>query len=476
MTSVRTVDADVRAFASTPAEFFGHSWYAMHHVPADQLRALQLSALRMRFAELSDAIPVLTTMANESAISDITTLDDVVPLLFQHSVYKSYPVSLLVKNKFTALTRWLDRLTTHDLRGVDVSGCDSIDSWLEILDTQTDLRVMHTSGTAGMMSFLPRSTSEWDQMYAALRCGLFQFSDPLGTGGRHENEYFNLIWPLYRHGRSAIMRMPEMGLTHLLGSEDRLHALRPGRMSSDAMFLAGRLRAAQARGELDQLEINPALRARKADFEREQREMADSMPRFLDHVVEDLRGERVWLLATWNVLYSIAKAGLDNGLTNVFSPESLVTTGGGAKGAVIPDDWQDTVKTFMGVEQIQRSYVMSEITAMNKMCEYGRYHFEPWIIPFVLDPGDGRVLPREGEQTGRAAVFDLMPESYWGGFITGDEVTASFEECRCGRTTAHLAPTIERFSEKQGGDDKITCLASEEAHRAALDFLSERLT
>ena len=424
----------------------------------------------------ANAIPVLTTMADESAISAIESLDDVVPLLFQHSVYKSYPISLLVKNKFTALTRWLDRLTTADLRNVDVSGCDSIDSWLEILDTETDLRVMHTSGTSGIMSFLPRSTSEWDQMYAALRCGLFQFSDPLGAGGRHDNEYFNLIWPLYRHGRSAIMRMPEMGLTHLLGSEDRLHALRPGRMSSDAMFLAGRLRAAQARGELDQLEINPALRARRADFEREQREMADSMPRFLDHVVEDLRGERVWLLATWNVLYSIAKAGLDKGLTNVFSTESLVTTGGGAKGAVIPDDWQDTVKTFMGVEQIQRSYVMSEITAMNKMCEHGRYHFEPWIIPFVLDPGDGRVLPREGEQTGRAAVFDLMPESYWGGFITGDEVTASFEECRCGRTTAHLAPTIERFSEKQGGDDKITCLASEEAHRAALDFLSERLT
>ena len=182
MTAVRTVDADVRAFASTPAEFFGHSWYAMHHVPADQLRGLQLSALRMRFAELRDAIPVLATMADESAISAIESLDDVVPLLFQHSVYKSYPVSLLIKNKFTALTCWLDRLTTADLRSVDVSGCDSIDSWLEILDTQTDLRVMHTSGTAGMMSFLPRSTSEWDQMYAALRCGLFQFSDPLGDG------------------------------------------------------------------------------------------------------------------------------------------------------------------------------------------------------------------------------------------------------------------------------------------------------
>jgi hypothetical protein len=470
------VDADVRMFASSPPDFFGHSWYAMHHLAVDELRALQLAALQMRFAELRDEIPVLQTMADENGITAITTVDDVVPLLFQHSVYKSYPLSLLVKNKFTALTRWLDRLTTRDLSKLDVSDCDGIDSWLDILDAETDLRVVHTSGTAGAMSFLPRSTSEWDRMSAALRCGLFQFSDPHGEGGRHEGEYFNLIWPLYRHGRSAIMRMPQMGMEQLLGSEERLHALRPGRMSSDAMFLAGRLRAAQARGEVDQLEINPALRARKDEFERAQREMTDSIPRFIDDLAERLRGERVWVLATWNVLYSIAKAGLDAGLSNVFAPDSLVTTGGGAKGAVVPDDWEDTVKAFIGVDNIQQTYVMSEITAMNKMCEHGRYHFEPWIIPFVLDPQDGRILPRQGDQTGRAAVFDLMPETYWGGFITGDEVTASFDACSCGRTTPHLARTIERFSEKSGGDDKITCLASEDAHRAALDFLTERLT
>lgn len=312
-------------------------------------------------------------------------------------------------------------------------------------------------------------------MWAAVRCGLFQYSDPTGEGGNHEGEYFDLIWPLYRHGRSAIMRAPEMGLKHLLGSEDRLHALRPGRMSSDAMFLAGRLRAASDRGELDQLEINPALRRRKDEFEREHREMLESMPRFIDQVIAQLQGQRVWLLATWNVLYSISKAGADKGFSEVFSPESLVTTGGGAKGAVVPDDWEQTVKKFMGVRDIQHTYVMSEITAMNKMCEQRRYHYEPWIVPFVLDPADGRVLPREGEQTGRCAVFDLLPDTYWGGFISGDEVSLSFELCRCGRTTPNLANKVERYSDKQSGDDKITCLASEDAHRAALEFLNERL-
>jgi hypothetical protein len=467
---------EVRRFATSPAAYFGHSWYAMQHLPAGELDELQLEAMRMRFAELHREIPTLWTTAKESNIDSIERAEDIVPLLFQHSVYKSYPIALLLRNRFAELTRWLDRLTTHDLSKVDVSDCDSIDSWLDVLDCETDLRVLHSSGTTGSMSFIPRSSKEWDGMFEAFRCGLFQFSDPMGTGGRHDGEYFNLIWPLYRRGRSAIMRVPELSVPHLLGSQERLHALRPGRMSSDALFLAGRLRAAAARGEVDQLEINPALRGRREEFVREQREMSDSLPRFVDDVIEELRGQRIWLLATWNVLYTIAKAALDRGLTEVFAPDSLVSTGGGAKGQVVPDDWEVTVRRFVGVDHVQHAYVMSEITALNKMCERGRYHFEPWIVPFVLDPADGRVLPRTGEHTGRAAVFDLMAETYWGGFITGDEVTASFEQCECGRTTAHLARAIERFSEKQGGDDKITCVAAEDAHRAALEFLTGHLS
>jgi hypothetical protein len=465
-------------FADAPAQYFGHSWHAMQHVPAEELEALQLAAVQMRFADLRDRIPTLSRMAEEAGVDSLDGVNDVVPLLFQHSVYKSYPASLLLRNRFTDLTRWLDRLTTIELGDVDVSGCASIDSWLDVLEAETELRAVHSSGTTGTMSFLPRSTREWDEMGRAFRCGLFQYSDPLGAGGRHEGEWFELIWPLWRSGRSAITRFPGMALPHLLGSEERLHALRPGRMSSDAAYLAGRVRMAAARGELDQLEINPALRSRREEFEREQREMAESLPRFIDEIVEELKGRRIWMLATWNVLYGIAKAGLDRGLEGVFAADSLVTTGGGAKGQAVPDDWEETVQRFIGVDQVQHSYVMSEITALNKMCQRGRYHFEPWIIPFALDPSDGSPLggrDRAGEHTGRAAVFDLLASTYWGGFITGDEVSLSFEACACGRTTPHVARRIERFSEKQGGDDKITCVAAEDAHRAALEFLTGEL-
>jgi hypothetical protein len=470
-----TVAIDARRFADSPAAYHGHSWHAMHHLPAEELEALQLAALQARFDDLRDAIPTLTAMADEQGVDAIEELDDVVPLLFQHSVYKSYPVSLLLKSRFTDLTRWLSRLTTHDLSAADVSACRTVDEWLDVIDARTDLRVAHSSGTTGTMSFLPRSAGEWDRMFEAVRCGMFQFSDPTGAGGAHEGTYFDLIWPLYRYGRSAITRIPEMGMKHLLGSEERLHVLRPGRMSSDAMLVAARLSAAAARGELDQLEVDPALRERRAEFEREQREMAASLPRFINEVALELAGRRVWLIATWNILYELARAGLDAGLEGVFDAESLVTTGGGAKGHVVPDDWEQTVQRFTGVAHIQHAYVMSEITALNKLCDDGRYHFEPWIGPFVLDPEDGSPLPRQGEHTGRCAVFDLIAATYWGGFISGDEVSLSFEECACGRTTPHVARQIERYSDKHGGDDKITCVATEDAHRAALEFLTAEL-
>ena len=68
-----------------------------------------------RFGELRDRIPVLSTIASEQGVERIDDLGDVIPLLFQHSVYKSYPVSLLVKNKFTAMTRALhDALAQTD--------------------------------------------------------------------------------------------------------------------------------------------------------------------------------------------------------------------------------------------------------------------------------------------------------------------------------------------------------------------------
>src|SRR3546814_16308964 len=77
--------------------------------------------------------------------SDVCSSD----LFLPHTAYKSYPLSFLERNRFDALTRWLDGLTAIDLSGVDVSGIDSIDDWLRRLEETTELKVNHTFGTTG---------------------------------------------------------------------------------------------------------------------------------------------------------------------------------------------------------------------------------------------------------------------------------------------------------------------------------------
>jgi hypothetical protein len=149
---------------------------------------------------------------------------------------------------------------------------------------------------------------------------------------------------------------------------------------------------------------------------------------------------------------------------------------GGMKGRALPDDYRDVVKRFLGVDRIGAGYGMSEVTSITSSCAEGYFHLQPFLIPYILDPKSGTPLPRTGVQTGRYGFIDLMAETYWGGFLTGDEVTINWgdrEPCACGRIGAYLYDNVRRYSEIEGGDDKITCAGAPEAHDKALNFLAE---
>ena len=88
----------------------------------------------------------------------------------------------------------------------------------------------------------------------------------------------------------------------------------------------------------------------------------------------------------------------------------------------------------------------------------------------MLDPDTDEPAPREGVQVGRAAFYDPCNESHWGGIRSGDEIELSWEPCECGRTSVHIGPDIQRYSEKQG-DDRITCAATQQLQHEAIDFL-----
>jgi hypothetical protein len=201
--------------------------------------------------------------------------------------------------------------------------------------------------------------------------------------------------------------------------------------------------------------------------------MPKDMADFLERMTAELAGERVFMVGTAQQLYDMASAGLARGATAVFAPDSIILTGGGMKGAVLPDDWLDLVHEFLGVDRLRKGYGFSEGGTFHWRCEEDRYHVMPWVIPFLLDPKSSEPLPRRGVVTGRGAFYDLLSDSHWGGVITGDELTIDWDTpCACGRTSVHIAEGIVRYTEKEGvDDDRITCNATQSFAEEAVDFM-----
>lgn len=463
----------VQNFVDDTVGYFNTSYTQMHSVPRDTLAELQLAGIQLRFEQLRDRVGVLKRLADKQKIGEINDLEDVIPLLFEHSMYKSYPSALLINNRFDQVTNWLSKLTTHDLSAIDVSNCNGIDEWIDRMDRFSPLTVCHSSGTSGSFSFLPWSKHEFHAMNAYHLLMFQQFGDPRPTEIAPKT---HVIYPSYRSGGGIHARGADgflEGIAH--GDESYLHCAFPERMNSDVMYLAGRLRAAKAKGELDRPEIPPALMSRLREFEGKRAAMSETLDRFLTDTTERLAGKRVWMAGAFPYIYPIAERGLAKGRRNVFASDSVVTIGGGAKGLVLPDRWEEKLAEFAGVRRINVVYAMSEALQPHRRCEHGHYHMVPSIIPFILDPDTSKPLPRTGTVTGRMAFYDLHANSRWGGFITGDEVTMHWDDmCPCGQTSRYIDGKIERFSEKQGGDDKITCAGTAEAHSDAMEFLGRQ--
>lgn len=458
-----------------PIAFFNGSITQMHMYPRKELEELQRVAMSLRFKEHYESIEMLRNLADRLGITQLNEFNDVVPLFFAHTAFKSYPASLLDKKRFDLMTKWLDKLTSYDLSKVDVSGCDSIDEWLDVLDEQTPLEVITSSGTTGTISLIPKSRKGAQHNMELWKMFLFQ------TFGKEPTEddlspEVDVIWPQHAKGKLGHLRLGQMLKTAFTGGdESRFHALYNEPIDTDLMFLASKMRAAASRGELDRLEIDPKLMARKDEFMEMQARRPQEMADFFAKCATELRGKRIFMTSAYPIMYEVAKEGLERGVKDVFAPNSAILTGGGSKGVALPDNFMEVINEFLGVDEIQEGYGMSEISAFHWACKEGHYHVQPWVIPFLLDPQTSEPLPREGVRTGRGAFYDILNESHWGGVISGDEITIDWSTpCACGLNSVHIHHDIMRYSEKEGvEDDRISCSATQDVQNEALNFMKE---
>lgn len=465
--AINLVADDISQFGLKPSnELFA--------ISRNEAEVLQLRWAQRRFEELAPKIAALKEQADQHGIHCIESLDDLVPLLYNHTVFKSYPLSLLEKNRFDMLTRWFSRLTPVDLSAIDASRCSGIDDWMDLLERKAPLKIFHTSGTSGKLSFIPRTTLEYELwMKTLLKNTWYPFGSAAGASPGPDLR-MPVVYPTVRYGRYASQQVISYLSEHVAPSPDQVYTLNNGTLSADLVSLSGRIRVAQAKGELSQFKLTDGQRVAFKQYLEELARRPEETAAFFKRITDQLRGKRVFVTAVTNALFQAAEEGRSRGVRNVFSPDSHGFTGGGGKGAVLPSDWKDSVVEFSGIPKSrwEVGYGTTEITGPMTGCSAGFYHIPAYFIPFLLDPVTGTILPRQGTQTGRFAVFDVLAQNLWGGVVTGDKLTIEWDrECTCGRRGAHIHDNVERYSESVTGDDKVTCAGTVDTTDTALRSL-----
>jgi hypothetical protein len=273
-------------------------------------------------------------------------------------------------------------------------------------------------------------------------------------------------------GRQTFIRMLDSFRRLCYGGDgSRIHTLGQGHWDADMLWLSGRMRAAEARGETAELELTPALERVRESVLAGRAETAANVDAFLEDLVVAHRGERIVLFAPTGMLIELAGMCKKRGVEPEFGVGTYIVTGGDSKGVEAPDGWKDLVHSVFP-PPYQSGYGMTETTGSCRLCSAGWLHWPPTVVTFVVDPDTGEPLPRTGTQTGRLVLFDLCATTHWGGAVTGDRVTVDWDaDCPCGRKGSRVMNNVIRYSRMRGGDDKITCAMSPGAYDRAVDSL-----
>jgi hypothetical protein len=431
----------ISALAGKPETWTRLSAPLLFSLLKDVLEGWQLQWVQKRFAQLQDRIPALDSLAEKQGVKFIDSFDTLATILFTHQVYKNYPFAFIERKQFVELTRWLNKLTAHDLSSINLRGVTTIDQWLERLD-EAGMFVFHSTGTSGKLSFFPRSQTEKEAWIE----GPYAFLEAFMPGIR--NTHLPVFWPAYRSGRQAGLRL----ITHfgpvLAGCEEEYHSLFEAPMSADVISLAMRMKHAQEQGDLPTIEKIKAIFKTKGEIITLKARKAALTKSFFDKMVRDYRGRRVFLMASATDLLDVALEGIQNGQSHIFASDSVLLTGGGFKGWKEIPGWKGILQEFYGVDQVFMSYGMTELNTYNLAYPKGVYHVFPWNIPLVLDR-QGNLLPRTGAQTGRAGYFDLLAQTYWGGILTGDRTTIPYDdECGCGWKGPWIEDNVQVFNRR----------------------------
>jgi hypothetical protein len=425
-------------------------------VSSSELHDVQVEALDERFQDRKDRIKLLAFRAKEGGVSEIRSKHDMVPLLFPHTAYKSYPESFLTEQKWDRLTKWLGTIASNPMGDIETSDIEDIDDWIARLEANGHF-VSASSGTTGKSAMLIASSNDMEWSRADT---VEVFSWGAGVRPERDRRMFGLA------PTAAVPKNKAIGDAQAAAFGDPrferftlpIPPITVGQLTKMVV-----LRKAMAEGTARPEEI--------ADFERtseERQKLLDDALFVAAAAVVEARAEKLFIAGQWNALHQISKLVRDLGYSaKDFHPDNCIYVGGGLKRAQLPPDYQEFVHQTFNIPANRefQNYSMQELNSGMPRCQKGRrYHVPPWVVPFTLnEAGDELLSHTGGEIEGRAAFFDLALDGRWGGVITGDKISLDLDPCPCGNAGPSIRDDIVRYADLKG-DDKIGCAGTVDAY------------
>jgi hypothetical protein len=418
------------------------------------LQELQLEAARERYAEMRPRIRLLDQRASDMGVEHIEKMTDMVPLLFAHTAYKSYPVSFVDKGQWDRLTLWFATVSSTSMADVDLDGVVDVDDWISRLEAAGH-GVFASSGTSGKGSFIDQTQADIDRI-ADLLTRIW------GWPNQPPRDNSRVLFSLTPSAGPARLVYAFQAQAKYNARPDAIYTLTDEPIRMGELNRIMRLQQALASGKATPAEV--------AEFEAGIADRADEMKRNYERLavaIDRHRHEPMIFHGSWPQAWSLLEACRQLGLPDGdFNSETIWLGSGGTKGLRLPDDYQDQVARFFEGARRYRGYGMSETSTHSPVCEKGRFHVPPWLTLFILDEtGDNVRWAPAGPVTGRAAYWDAVWEGHWGGVISGDWITADYGRCACGRPGPTVEDSIRRAKDVIGiEDDKISCAGAIEAY------------
>ena len=427
------------------------------HAPAN-LADLQLEAVRERFTQQIQRIPLLARRAREVGVSEINSLADVVPLLFAHTNYKSYPEAFIDNGQWQNMSRWLQTMSSCSTANIDVAGVNDVDDWIDRAKDAGHF-VFASSGTSGKNSFLNEGHDERVRAKAAYLHG-FNLATP-GYLPAQDRHVFSVMAPKGVHKLTYACNalydawaMPD-GLHRLIDEPMKaMDTMRPHQIRR--LLAAGKIGPTEIEAYEQEMVAKSAVNARRFDA-------------WLDEIAA-LRREPLYIATMWAQAWMIVERLRARGIADGdFHPDTILSVGGGIKGAKVPADYRDQIIRFFGLDEarLSNSYGMVEISGFCALIQpHNVFAVPPWLVPLVLNKeGDQLLNPADGKGVveGRMAFLDLNAEARWGGIISGDKVTVEFGAGLDGVKTP-IVRSIARYADLEEGEGKLTCAGSIDAY------------